>query len=139
MRNAIHCPLSSNCLRTDDSSSFANCDISKLANISSPPSFTSMLTDCKDRLSPRFIPETTPGLGDVKSTPLVFLSENNSWPFLTSSPTLTSIVGFIPRKSGPTTPTDLGNLASSIDSIGSPIIGKSKPFLIVINDKASSI
>ena len=64
--------------------------------------------------------------------PGFFLSSNNFCPALTSSPSLTNIVGFIPIKSLDNNATDELFGSSLKDALGAPDIGKSRPFDILI-------
>jgi hypothetical protein len=60
------------------------------------------------------------------------LSSNIFEPAFTISPTLTSMVGFIPTKSFASKATEVILGLSEITGIGLPGIGKSKPLFILI-------
>ena len=64
--------------------------------------------------------------------PSFFLSSNSFVPTLTSSPSRTSIVGFIPIKSLDNNDTDDTFGVSAIFKSGFPEIGKSNPFEMFI-------
>jgi hypothetical protein len=73
-----------------------------------------------------------PPAGDVKKIPGFFLSSNTLVPTFTLSPTLTSIVGFMPTKSLDNNETELTVGLSVITEEGLPDIGRFKPFFILI-------
>ena len=105
VRNEVHNPDSINKARTSSRLSPGMPLPLKLANeifssgAGSPArslSVRSMTTDCKARLSPRWIPATTPAPGDVYTVPGDFLSSKRTSPRLILSPSRTAIVGFMP-------------------------------------------
>ena len=73
-----------------------------------------------------------PPAGEVKNIPGFFLSSNILEPTLTSSPVLTSMVGFIPIKSLDKIDAEFTVGVSVIAGKGLPEIGRSKPFFILI-------
>ena len=83
-------------------------------------------------LSPLLIDLIIPDPGDVNETPIFFLSSNIFSPPLTWSPSLNSIVGFIPTKSLDKSATLETFGSSEIFKDGDPEIGKSRPFEILI-------